>query len=247
MDAYGTSFPDISKRYSATGWYFSSHQAFDATVAYQLEAKPELLDTVVSNMDFEGGSNPVNVNYVTGLGWHRQREIVYQQARNDRQLLPPTGIVIGSTQGGFQWLDLYGSELGALSFPGDGTPIHDRWADSFNVTTESVSVNLARSLASLAFLATLTPAQGVAWRAAPATIAGLSPPPAVGETRKLSCEVPGQSLSGARLVWESSLGEPSFGPTFELTPSSSGSIWVEVEAQWPDGRRAFASAELAVP
>jgi hypothetical protein len=247
MDAYGTSFPDISKHYFGTGWYFSSHQAFDATVAHQLDPKPELIETIVSNMNFEGGTNPANVSYLTGLGWHRQREIVSQQARNDWQLLPPSGIVIGSTQAGFMWLDLYGSELGALSFPGDETPIYDRWADSFNVTTESVSVNLARSLASLAFLLTLTPAKDVAWKAAPATIVGLDTPPAVGEKRTLSLDVPGQELAGARLVWETSGGEPSFGRSFELVADSSGAGWVEVEAQWPDGRRAFARKDFAVP
>jgi hypothetical protein len=247
MDAYGTSFPDVSKHYMGTGWYFSSNQAFDATAAYQLEPKPELIETVLSNMNFEGGTNPANVSYLTGLGWHRQREIVSQQSHNDWQILPPSGIVIGSTQAGFMWLDLYGSELGALSFPGDQAPVYDRWADSFNVSTESVSLNLARSLASLAFVMTLTPAKDVAWKAAAATIGGLDTPPSVGQARTLSLDVPGHELAGARLVWETNGHEPTFGRSFELIPAKSGPLWVEVEAQWPDGRRAFARADVIVP
>ena len=33
---------------------------------------------LLANMNYEGGCNPVNVSYVTGLGWKRQREIVSQ-------------------------------------------------------------------------------------------------------------------------------------------------------------------------
>ena len=31
---------------------------------------------MLANMNYEGGCNPVNVSYITGLGWKRQRDIV---------------------------------------------------------------------------------------------------------------------------------------------------------------------------
>jgi hypothetical protein len=57
-------------------------------------------------------------------------------------------------------------------------------------------------------------------------------------------DVQGEDLSLARVVWEARDQEPAFGPTFSLTPRNSGPQWVEAEAEWPDGRRAFAAATL---
>src|SRR4029077_12970695 len=114
------------------------------------------------NMNYEGGCNPVNVAYITGMGWKRQREIVDQYAQNDRRVMPPSGLPLGNIQQGFMSLNNYGAELGELCFPQDGNatlapyPFYDRWGDSFNVTTEFVVLNQARSLAATAFLATLT-------------------------------------------------------------------------------------------
>ena len=123
----------------------------------------DYLDAILSNLNYEGGCNPVNVTYVTGLGWKRQREIVHQYAQNDDRVLPPSGIPLGNIQSSFAYIDPYKSELGALCFPQDGVatapyPFYDRWGDSFNVTTEFVAVDQARSLASLAFLSTLSSA-----------------------------------------------------------------------------------------
>ncbi|HYG34620.1 MAG TPA: glycoside hydrolase family 9 protein, partial [Clostridia bacterium] len=73
--AYGTSFPDETKRTRSAGWYFSSDAAFDLTVAYHLDypslkdPRPRLLEAIISNLNYEQGCNPVNVTYVTGLGW----------------------------------------------------------------------------------------------------------------------------------------------------------------------------------
>jgi hypothetical protein len=52
-------------------------------------------------------------------------------------------------------------------------------------------------------------------------------------------------LSAARVVWEAAGQEPSFGETFSFTPGA-GNYWVEAEAQWPDGRRIFATNSIAV-
>ena len=54
-----------------------------------------------------------------------------------------------------------------------------------------------------------------------------------------SLEVPGCDLSNARIVWEADKHEPVFGPNFLLKKGSPAPQWIEAEAQWPDGRRAF--------
>lgn len=250
QNAYGSSFPDATKRVMSAGWYFSVSQAYDITVAYQLNPKPDYLDALVANMNFEGGCNPVNVAYVTGLGWKRQREIVHQYAQNDRRVLPPSGIPLGSIQTGFVWLAAYGSELGALNFPQDNAtttpyPFYDRWGDSFNVTTEFVNVDQARGLANLAFLATLTPTKSQTWSSATAQI---NVPSAVATNTLVTAtvQVPNLDLSGTRIVWEAAGQEPAYGPSYAFSSGSGSSQWVEVEVQWPDGRRAFGASTFAV-
>src|SRR6185436_8353115 len=150
--AYGTSFPDPNKSFRTAGWYFSSERAFEMAVAQQITPKKRYIDAIISNMNYEGGCNPLHVTYITGLGWKRWREIVHQYAQNDHRILPPTGLPLGNVQGGFAWLENYKQELGALCFPPDGSwenpyPFYDRWGDSFNTTTEFVVVDQARSLA----------------------------------------------------------------------------------------------------
>jgi hypothetical protein len=254
--AYGSSFPDPTKRFRSAGWYFSSDRAFDMAVAWQLESgqgdRAAFLEAMVSNMNYEGGCNPVNVVYVTGLGWKRQREIVHQYAQNDRRILPPSGIPLGNIQAGFQFLHHYGKELGTLSFPPDGAedqpyPFYDRWGDSFNVTTEFVIVNQARALGMLAFLMAQTELKNQKWTAEPPMqIAGLPSELAAGQKIQAGLRGPKLDLKGARIVWEAKDQEPAMGETFEFVPRTPGEHWVEAEVYWPDGRRAFGVADFRV-
>jgi len=125
QSAYGTSFPSETKATRTAGWYFSGDAAFELAVACQLDfpqmndPRPKYVEAILGNLNYEAGCNPVNVTYLTGLGWKRQRDIVDQYAENDRRVLPPTGIPLGNIQSDFSWMDLYGKELGALSFPAD--------------------------------------------------------------------------------------------------------------------------------
>jgi hypothetical protein len=244
QSAYGTSFPDATKRVQGAGWYFSSAQAFDLTAASQLNNRAEYLDAVLANMNYEGGANPVNVSYVTGLGRKRQHEIVHQYAQNDRRDLPPTGIPLGNLQVGPVYTGTYGTELAALTFPRDtaGTapyPFYDRWTDTHNVTTEFVHLDQGRSLASLAFLAAQTSHKNQAWRSSAAQINGLPAQLQSGTPVTASLTAPGVDLSAATIVWEAAGQPAAFGPTFTFTPSGHGEQWVEAEAALPDGRRVF--------
>ncbi|HZO85780.1 MAG TPA: glycoside hydrolase family 9 protein, partial [Verrucomicrobiae bacterium] len=118
-NAYGVSFPMEDKSYLTAGWFFPSARAFDLTVAYQIDPRAEYLDALISNLNYEGGCNPLNLSFMTGLGWKRQREMVHQYAQNDRRALPPSGFPVGAMQSSFDWVAQYGGELGALAFPAD--------------------------------------------------------------------------------------------------------------------------------
>jgi hypothetical protein len=247
--AYGTSFPDPNKAYRSAGWYFSSERAFDLTVAHQINPRADFLDAIFSNLNYEGGCNPVNVTYVTGLGSKRQREIVHQYAQNDRRVLPPSGLPLGNIQAGFQYLDIYQSELEEMSFPADNAttapyPYYDRWGDSFNTTTEFVVVDQARSLGSLAFWMAQTSLKNQTWSSAAAQITGLPLSTPADQPVTAILSVPGMDLTQARVVWEARYQEPFLGANFTFAPNEVGDIWVEAEAQWPDGRRVVAVTNL---
>src|SRR5258706_544470 len=167
-------FPEETKRARSAGWYFSGDAAFDLAVACQLDyparndPRPKMMEALLSNLNYEQGCNPVNVDFLTGLGWQRQREIVHQYAQNDRRALPLSGIPLGSIQGGFGWLDFYKKELGEITFPSDDSqtspyPFYDRWGDSFNLTQEFVIPNQARSLGYLCWLMAQTSLKNQAW------------------------------------------------------------------------------------
>ena len=249
QSAYGTSFPDATKRVQSAGWYFSGAQAFDLAVARQLDVRTDYLDALVRNVNYEGGSNAVNVSYVTGLGWKRQQEIVHQYAQNDERALPPNGIPLGNLQTGPVYTGTYGTELAGLTFPRDNATsaphgFYDRWSDTFNVTTEFVHLDQARGLAAVAYLTSLTPAKSQAWRSAAATITGIPAASALGTPITVGLQVAGLDLDGARILWEAKGQAPAYGETYTFTPGGYGSQWVEAEAQWPDGRRAVARATL---
>jgi Glycosyl hydrolase family 9/Cellulase N-terminal ig-like domain len=249
QNAYATSFPREMKRFHAAGWYFSLNAASDLAVAYQLNPKPAYLDAIVGNLNYEGGTNPVNVTYITGLGQKRQHTVVDQYEANNRRALPPDGIPIGNIQDGFEYLPLYGGELREMTFPSDSAteapyPFYDRWADTWNVTTEFVAVNQARSILALSVLVAQTAAKSTPWTSGVAQIVGPVAVVPVGAPTTLSVRTPGLSLANARIVWEARDQQPAFGSTFTLSPVHSGAQWVEVEVEWPDGRRVFSASSF---
>ncbi|MDB6166840.1 MAG: hypothetical protein JWQ83_1980, partial [Lacunisphaera sp.] len=245
QSAYGTSFPEDSKHVQAAGWYFSGTQAFDIAAANAVTAKPGYTEAIIRNLNYEGGANPLNLSYVTGLGRKRQHEIVHQYAQNDRRDLPPTGIPLGNLQTGPVYTGTYGVELAALVYPADSAgsapyPFYDRWSDTFNVTTEFVHLDTARSLVAYASLAAQTSLRTQAWKPVEATINGLPAALSAGSRVTATMSAPGVDLTSATIVWEAA-GQPSaYGPSYTFTPTSYGEQWVEAEAALPDGRRVFA-------
>jgi hypothetical protein len=251
-NAYGTSFPGESKRFRNAGWYFSSDRAFDLATACALDfpekndPRPRFLEAIVANFNYELGCNPVNVSYVSGIGWKRPREMVHHVAQNDREILPPSGLPWGNIQEGFPFLDPYQKELGALCFPADwdkqkAFPFYDRWGDTFNTSQEFVVPNLARSLGTAAFLMAKSSLKNQSWRATEAKIAA---PEKIKAGGKILAEVKtALPVERSRIVWEFSGQEPliSNKASQQFAIEKPGPHWLEVEICLPDGRRMFAA------
>jgi hypothetical protein len=252
-NAYGSSFPELTKAYRGGGWYFSAAQAFDIVVAYQFSPKPDYIDAILRNLNYEGGCNPVNVPYVTGLGWKRQRNVVDQYSLNDRRSLPKVGIPVSNVTQQFFPVWTYGWELAGLTFPYDhddtvSYPYYDRWCDDWNVSTEGSTTDMARSFAGVAWLAARTALASQAWRSTNATITVPTSARLTGQPLTATLNVADANLSAARIIWEAQAQEPTFGgQTYTFTPGPpDGTYWVEAEVQWPDGRRAFATNQVTV-
>ncbi len=254
--AYGVSFPEPTKRVVGGGWFFTMDRGFDLAVACQLkfpamnDRRPFFREAIVANLNYEAGSNPVNVSFVTGLGWKRHQDVVHHYAQNDRRALPLSGIVLGCIQQGFHWMPHYKGELGALCYPLDGAkdapyPILDRWGDSFNLQMEFVVVNQARALATAAWLMAQTPVRAQEWRPVLAEIVGTPSSTQVGQQVTVRLKTPaGLDPRLARIEWEAQDQTPMFGPEFSFSPRHPGPQWIEVEASWPDGRRIFGTASF---
>lgn len=252
-NAYGFSLSDSTKRVLDAGWFYSSEQAFEIAVAHSLRPDPAYMDAILRNLNYELGCNPVNVSYVTGLGWKRQRNVVDQYSANDHRRLPKIGVPISNIQAGFVNTWTYGWEPYSLTFPSDGAetapyPFYDRWADFWNVTTEASTINTARGYAAALYLTAGTSAATLPWRATRAVIAPSAGTVAPGQLVTLSLQVEEPDITGARITWEAQDREPVLGSlNHTLTaPMQPGSLWVEAEIHWPDGRRAFAANTLAV-
>jgi hypothetical protein len=244
-DAYGTSLPPATKAVEQPGWYFSSDQAFDMAVAYQLTNNPAYITGIIGNLNFEAGCNPQNVSYVAGMGIKRPRDFVSQWEVNDIRNLPPTGLPQGNVQFMIPQTWWYGTELDSFPFPAYGSattyPFYDRWSDSWNVTTEMVILNSARSIGTLGFLAAQTAAASVPWKAVSATIVVPTTVAVVGSNVTCTMQAPNIDFSGARITWEARDQGAAFGQAFTFAPVNNGLQWIEAEAQWPDGRRIFAT------
>ncbi len=251
-NAYGSSFPDETKAVLAAGWYFSPVQAFDLVVAQLFNPNPAYVDAILRNLNFEGGCNPVNVTYVTGLGWKRQTQVVDQYSENNFTVLPKDGVPLGNIQQGFVWTFQYGYLLTPLCFPWDGAdipcPMYDRWCDFFNVTTEASTTDTARGFVVSAWLAAQTSLATQRWSHTNATIVTPNHPLLPNQPVTVTLTVADTNLSTARIVWEALNQWPSYGGlTYTFNPNlQDGPAWIQAEIQWPDGRRAFATNQVIV-
>ena len=179
--AYGSSYDEAFKRPLNAGYHFSPSIAFDLAVAAELASTPAqrdaFRDAAVANLGYTLGSNPVNVCFVTGLGWKRFRNAVSQFAQNDERVLPPTGLPVGEISDLPYSFAPYRTSDGQnllvrLIYPAGGKayPIYDRFADSFNVSNEATIIDQARAAATALWLFAATPLRSQKWQAPPAEI-----------------------------------------------------------------------------
>ena len=248
-NAYGTSFPEPNKPFRSAGWYFSLENAFDIAAAYQLDGGADQLEALIANMNFEAGCNPLNLSYLTGIGWRRQRDIVHQYSQNDHRVLAPTGIPLGNVQAGFSYLANYGSELSALSFPQDGSDTgmyapYDKWADTFNTTTEFVVPQQGRSLGAVALLMAKTSLKTQPWKSTTGNVSGIPASAPARQNISATLTAGDLDLSKARVLWEVRERSPQVALPLRFSAVNPGPQWVEVEAMLPDGRRVFVATNF---
>jgi len=252
--AWGTSFPLEAKRHRTAAWFFSAEQAFDLELAAAGRQRPDLLEAALANQHFSLGANPVDVCFLTGLGWRRPRNIVHQWALNDWRRLPLSGILVGDVTAGFSWTPEYGRDLGRLVFPPDGDKEtrdpyawYDRYGDVWNVQTESTVVAQARALAAaaarMARLQALDP-PGQASARPVVRIEGIGPRMGTGEER--TARVQAEGCPEPEVLWEVEGQEPSAGLERRLRWERPGRFRVEAECLCPDGRRAADSRQVEV-
>jgi hypothetical protein len=235
-NAYGTPLPLEDKRFRNAGWYFSSDAAFDLVPALALTPeRDDWLRALVTSLAFEVGANPSDQSFVSGVGRRQPAQIVHQVAMNDHQRMPPTGLPYGNLVTGIPRRSPLGRHAASLTWPRDdhrSAPYapYDRSSDVFNVTAEPVTTRMARSLTVTAWLmATVTEAPA-RWR--PATLRILRRGDAAWALESAD------PLDTARVLWEFEGKGPVTSGAHMIGPADPR--WVEVEVQWPDGRRAFA-------
>ncbi|MEZ5326307.1 MAG: glycoside hydrolase family 9 protein [Verrucomicrobiales bacterium] len=242
--AYGVAFPFESKHHRVAGWHFAGADTFNLVAAIGKDGRmtPKYQAAVEANFAYETGANAVNVCHLSGLGYKRQFEIVHQWGLNDREQLPLSGIPVGSLQSGFRWNHRYETHQTELTWPSDDSddapyPFYHRWADSYNLSTEFTIVEQARGLAAALALMGQSRLRSQPWKSVEATI--------IEGTSGYTLSLPagsGLRLTDAMIVWEAE-GTLSIHTGPELPATSHRPAWISAEAQWPDGRRIFATLD----
>jgi len=240
QSAYGTSFPWESKHMNASGWFFSSDQAFDIAAGLLLQNNTNWWGALVSNLAYEAGCNPLNLSYVNGLGGLRYKNIESQYAENDKHQEAPTGLIIGNIISGFVPVASYPS-LEHLSLPWDssditGCPMYDRGGDAPNYLTENTGMDEAKAVAVSAFLMGQGAFASQTWVPTNNFITLTTTSNGTQATLQSSID-----YGTAAPLWES-LGNPlGTNSTYQHQVLETGDQWIETEFLLPDGRRLFAT------
>jgi hypothetical protein len=263
-NAYGTSLSQNEKGFYTSqygvAYYFGGDRAFDLAVADRIQPDPNNAAAILENFNYETGRNPLNVSFVTGLGWIRQRQTVDQYAwNNPLAVLPPSGLSLGNISdrleppGGFPYTNLQSYSFPAFAIGTNAFPLYDRWADTYNVVIEFVHLQMARSLAAAGALASVSPLTNQVWQRASASIVFPNGLPAFSK-KGLAQLSTTADLANAQIVWDPGsapwnfLGQnPAFGTNFTFIPAGVGDgRTLQAEALLPDGRRIFASTNFSV-
>ena len=118
--------------------------------------------------------------------------------------------------------------------------------NSFNVATEFTIPIQGRCLATTAWLMAQSPRKDQKWRSAAGHIVGIPAHPRAGVPITVLFTADGLQTGEAQTLWETKDHGTAYGARHIFTPSRSGTNWIEAEAVWPDGRRAFGMVEFEV-
>jgi hypothetical protein len=257
--SYGTSLPNPTKAQFNPGWFFSTDPAYEIAVAdaldqtfpssdprYNPQRHPNFVEAILENFNYQHGCNPVNVAFVNGNGWKRQRVTVNQYANYpnyDMRLLPPSGIPLGNMSDTYNDSTLNPIAYPAVTSGATAYGLYDRWADIHNLRTEFVSIQAARALAAAGRLHNLSAAASPSWQSAVGFFTFLNGSPVLNTAASIRLDTSDSSvdLNTASILWDvEGESQPAFGRTFTLRPHTApGETLVEAEAVLPDGRRVF--------
>lgn len=246
-DAFGITLPPTSKRREQVGYFWAMDFAFDFATASLLATDPTekaaFRSAIVDAFGFEFGANPAHRAFVSGAGPVWRRQVVNRITLNDDRALAVPGIAVGNVVSTPHNLTPYkidgAAGLRRLFSPSlkDFAFLERAATDAYNVRAEFVTAITARILATYLFLTAQTPAAARPWTPIEARIEAAE----AGDIVTARLVLPaGISPDEAVIVWEPAGGEPSVGATFQGVVPATGDRRLEVEAVWPDGRRAFA-------
>lgn len=250
-NAFGIPLSLAGKRNARIGWYWTMEFGYDLATAWLLAQpgpqKDGFLQTLIACFDFEFGSNPANRVFVSGAGPAWRRQIVNRISLNDSRVLAVSGIASGnvvSTPDNLRPYQIEGANgLRRMYFPGLADfPFYDRAAlDAYNVRAEFVTAATAKILASYLLLMAQTSEARAGFEPVRATITGAPDRAVSGAEVSAALRIDGEHPIGdAVIVWEIPGRQPHSGPAYKGPISGKGPARIEVEAAWPDGRRAFA-------
>jgi hypothetical protein len=152
--AYGSTFPNQSKRFMTAGWFFPHDASLDLIAAAEVVSEPRWEAAVWRNWNYELGVNPKDVAFLTGAAASSPKHIVNQQADHDQWEQPPVGLPVGSMISGPRGRPEYAAlDVPGLSQGKGAKPLDQRWADYPNVLSEATVVNQTRGLLSCLWLA----------------------------------------------------------------------------------------------
>ena len=73
---FGVSVPKEAKGFGGITYIFPESEAFELITAQLLAPRPAYAEAIQTNLNYHAGANPVNVSFISGLGWVQPRNFV---------------------------------------------------------------------------------------------------------------------------------------------------------------------------
>lgn len=257
-DAFGVPFSRAAKRQKRAGWFWVMEPALDVACEWLLNQDAAFIQRARNALAlwsaFEGGGNPLNQPFFTGIGSTWRQHAVNRITLNDDRSLAVPGIPIGnivSTPHNLRPYQIEGrAGLRSLFTPSlDAFPFFERsGTDAYNVREEWTIATGGRLLAGHLFLL----GQARDSVDSPGTVPQLSiqltpEKPKRGEAFTASLKhLPNRDFDEVRYIWELIGDRVQGGSSPRFVLEKTGPQRIEVEVLWPDGLRASAVRHFEV-